>query len=69
MNNKELIKKYDNQIEGINYMLSALAFIDLIDNETIEKIDIQLRSCRNVLKSAKEKLIDNIGGVKWKRIK
>lgn len=54
---KEKIDKYNNQIEGINLILETWGYINLIDPETSEKIEIELRKCRNVLENSRSILI------------
>ena len=56
-NSKEKIDKYNNQIEGINLILNTWGYINLIDPETSEKIEIELRKCRNVLEDSRSRLI------------
>lgn len=55
---KTLIKHYKNQIEKIDSIIEAWNKVDLIDNETIEKIEIELRACRAILNISLHELMN-----------
>jgi hypothetical protein len=55
---KTLIKNYKNQIKKIDSIIEAWNKIDLIDNETIEKIEIELRRCRAILKNSLSEVLN-----------
>jgi len=58
---KTLIKNYKNQIKKIDSIIEAWNKIDLIDNETIEKIEIELRRCRAILKNSLSEVLNKEG--------
>lgn len=55
---KTLINHYKNQIEKIDSIIEAWNKVDLIDNETIEKIEIELRRCRAILKNSLSEVLN-----------